>query len=80
MLKSSQIASIEPLMVRAEQAAALCGVSVRTWHSLVAAGQCPPSLKLSGCRLWRVQILRRWTELDCPPIDKFTQILKEPKP
>ena len=72
-----QIVQLEPLLLSAKQAAALCGgISVRTWWSLVATGQAPPSIRLRGRRLWDLKSLRRWTELGCPTLDKFL-ILQE---
>ena len=72
-----QIVRLEPLLLSAKQAAALCGgISVRTWWSLVATGQAPPSIRLRGRRLWDLKSLRRWTELGCPTLDKFL-ILQE---
>jgi predicted DNA-binding transcriptional regulator AlpA len=75
--KSPKLMRIEPLLLRAEQAAALCGLAVSTWYSLMSSGQLPPSIKLGKARLWRLDILKQWTELDCPPIDRFTQLIKE---
>lgn len=71
-----QLANLQHLMVRAEQAAAMCGVSTRQWHSMRASGQCPPSIKIGGCRLWRTDILQKWVSMDCPAISKFEKICK----
>jgi predicted DNA-binding transcriptional regulator AlpA len=70
---------IESLLLRAEQAAALCGLSVSTWYALMTTGQVPPSIKLGKARLWRIDILRQWCQLNCPPIDKFEILCKEAK-
>lgn len=67
---------IEPLLLRAEQAAALCGLSKSMWYALMATGQAPPSIKLGKARLWRIDILRQWCQLNCPPIDKFEILCK----
>jgi len=74
-----QLAEIEPLLIDAKTAAALCGVSERSWYTLIAAGIAPPSIKLSGRRLWRMDILRRWVQANCPPIDQFIRIISEEK-
>lgn len=56
-----------PLMVPAEDAAALIGVSPATWHRMVAAGKTPAPVKLSaGCVRWRVADLRTWIDAGCP--------------
>jgi len=62
---------IEPLLLRAEQAAPLCGLAVSTWYALMASGQTPPSIKLGKARLWRTDLLRQWCQLNCPTIEKF---------
>jgi predicted DNA-binding transcriptional regulator AlpA len=69
---------IEPLLLRAEQAATLCGLAVSTWYALMSQGLTPPSIKLGKARLWRTDLLRQWTEQNCPPIDKF-EILRKGK-
>ncbi len=81
MSKSSvEIIQLEPLLCSAKQAAALCGgISVRTWWSMVATGQAPPSIRLRGRRLWDLKSLRRWTELGCPTLDRFLALQKESK-
>ncbi len=66
---------VEPLLLRAEQAAALCGLSVSTWHEYRAAGRIPPSIKLGKARLWRLDYLRKWVTWNLPSIDKFNQLL-----
>ena len=67
---------VEPLLLRGKQAAALCGLAVSTWNQLLSAGRTPPSIKIGKARLWRLDILRQWGRCNCPPIDKFNQILE----
>jgi predicted DNA-binding transcriptional regulator AlpA len=66
----------EPLLVRAKDASRLCGLSTSTWHEFRSAGRLPPSIKLGKARLWRMDILRRWVELNCPNLDKFMAMEK----
>lgn len=61
----------EPLLIRAKDAAALCGVSPRKWGDLQASGQIPPSFKLGGCRVWRVSDLKKWVAWGMPNLDRF---------
>jgi len=75
--KKIQSLPIEPLMLRAETAAALCGLSVSTWYQHMACGRIPSSIKIGKARLWRLDVLRIWCELNCPPIDKFTAMWQE---
>jgi len=69
--KHSSCKEVEPLMLRAEQAAKLCGLAVSTWYQLMSSGRTPPSIKLGKARLWRMDVLRQWVSRNCPPIDKF---------
>ncbi|MBA7632895.1 hypothetical protein ES703_40451 [subsurface metagenome] len=77
MAKAKQIETlpVEPLLLRAEQAAKLCGLSVSTWHEYRTSGRIPPSIKIGKARLWRLDILRRWCQENCPTIDRFNQLL-----
>ncbi len=70
-------AKIPPLLVRGKDAAQACGLSVSTWYSLMAEGKIPPSLKLGKARLWRVDVLRKWTEKNCVSIEKFEALIAE---
>lgn len=76
-MKEIDTKQVEPLMLRAKDAAKLCGIAVSTWNEFRSAGMLPPSLKLGKARLWRMDVLRRWVELDCPNIDKFTALEKK---
>jgi predicted DNA-binding transcriptional regulator AlpA len=59
--------AVEPLLLNADQAAALCGVSSATWYRMSSAGRCPAPLRLSaGCVRWRVEELRDWIAVGCP--------------
>jgi len=73
---NAEILSVEPLLLRADQAAALCGLSVSTWHEYRAAGRIPPSIKIGRARLWRLDILRKWCQANCPSLERFNEILK----
>ncbi len=70
---------IEPLLVRAKQAAGICSISPRKWADLQASGKIPPSYKLGGCRVWKTEHLRLWIEWDFPNIEKFNQLLEKRK-
>ena len=75
-MKEADTEHIEPLMLRAKDAARLCGLAVSTWYELKSAGKLPPSIKLGKARLWRMEVLRKWVEMDCPTIDRFTAMEK----
>jgi predicted DNA-binding transcriptional regulator AlpA len=75
--QSPELKQVEPLLLRAEQAATLCGLAVSTWYQLMSSGRTPPSIKLGKARLWRLDILRKWAELNCPTINNFNCLVKE---
>jgi predicted DNA-binding transcriptional regulator AlpA len=56
-----------PLLLDANQAAGLCGVSRSRWNWLWGNGRCPAPVRLSGtCVRWRTQELRAWVDAGCP--------------
>jgi len=79
MAKNIETLPVEPLLLRAEQAAALCNIAVSTWYQLQSLGRIPPSIKIGKARLWRLDILRKWCQLNCPPLDEFVAMLKAAK-
>lgn len=56
-----------PLLISANEAARLIGVSRATWWAHHASGLCPLPVKLQGRTLWRAAELRAWVNADCPP-------------
>lgn len=64
----------EPLLLRAGQAAAICGLAESTFWQLAAAGKLPPSLKIGKARLWRLTDLRFWVDQDCPSLEQFERL------
>ena len=58
--------NMQPLLVRAPQAATLCGVSPRHWRKMNSAGCCPESIDLAGVEVWSVAMLTNWIERGCP--------------
>ncbi len=57
----------EPLAVGAREAAALVGVSLRTWRTLDASGGIPEPVRIGRRRLWSMAELRAWAAAGCPP-------------
>ena len=57
---------LAPELLRAPEAAALCGVAVATWTRLNDAGLVPNGFKLAGSRVWRRRELIRWVEAGMP--------------
>ena len=59
------IVEVSPLLLPVENAAAVLGVSVRTFERLSAAGRVPRPVHLGRRRLWRFQDLRIFVEARC---------------
>ena len=58
--------TIEPLLLSAPEAAALCGVSARHWATLHSEGLVPVPVRLGRRVLWRAEELRDWARAGCP--------------
>jgi excisionase family DNA binding protein len=56
----------ENRLIDAKEAAALCGVSISTWYSLVASGKTPNSVRLGRSVKWRLDELLAWIDSGCP--------------
>jgi hypothetical protein len=63
------------LMVRAPEAARLCGTSEASWWRWVAGGLCPAGLRVAGQRLWSRRSLMLWVRWGCPPREEFETLL-----
>jgi predicted DNA-binding transcriptional regulator AlpA len=54
------------LLLRARQAAALCDVSLATWHRWQAAARCPAPVRIGATVRWRADELADWIAAGCP--------------
>lgn len=59
-------AGLEPLLLTAKQAAAICGKSLRTWRTWDSAGWIPQPVRIGRSTLWRADELRDWVAAGCP--------------
>ena len=66
-----ELAPSQQLLVGAEQAAQLCGVSKNTWLAWDASGLYPRRIQMGGRTLWSVAQLRRWSAACCPSRETF---------
>lgn len=73
------ITNPEPLTVRTKRAAAMCDVSPRKWAEMESCGKVPPSYKLGGCKIWKTEHLRLWTDWNFPNLDRFQQLMEARK-
>jgi predicted DNA-binding transcriptional regulator AlpA len=56
-----------PLLLDADAAAALCGVSRTSWYTMVAGGSAPAaSLRAGRIVRWSAVELREWIKAGCP--------------
>jgi predicted DNA-binding transcriptional regulator AlpA len=64
--------ALPPLLLRAAQAAAYCGVSEATWWRWDSAGRIPRGRKVSGgVKVWSRPELEEWATLGLPPRAEF---------
>ena len=68
---ASPAPAIEGLLVDTEQARAACGIGRATWFRLKSAGKTPAPVRLGGRVLYRVEDLKLWVSLGCPPRKEF---------
>jgi predicted DNA-binding transcriptional regulator AlpA len=64
---------IEPILIDARAAAALCGVARSTFLGWDAAGLSPRPIRLGGRVLWCVANLRDWAAAGCQSREAFEQ-------
>ena len=58
---------LSPIAVDGKAAAALFGLSLRTWQRYNSAGICPAPIRLSDSAVrWIVQDLQAWAAHGCP--------------
>src|SRR5689334_3866035 len=63
---------LPPLLLRAAQAAAYCGVSEATWWRWDSAGRIPRGRKVSrGVKVWSRVELEEWAGLGLPTRSEF---------
>ena len=70
---TSDTAETLPLLLSAKDAAKLCGIGVRTWHTYRASGKLPPSFKICGRRIWKREDIYHWIDWDFPNLDQFIE-------
>jgi predicted DNA-binding transcriptional regulator AlpA len=59
-------ALLTPLLLRAAEAAALCGTSPRTWRTWDATGRIPKPVRIGRNIFWRPGELNAWVAAGCP--------------
>jgi predicted DNA-binding transcriptional regulator AlpA len=65
--------SLPRLLVRKSELAAMLGVGETFIDGLSATGRLPRSMKLGRCRVWSVDVIRRWVKAGMPSREVFEQ-------
>lgn len=76
---TSRMAEHEPILVDANDAAAMLGVSRAHFYRMRAAGQVPLPVRLGKAVRWRVEELQEWVDAGCPGRSKWEAIKAERK-
>jgi predicted DNA-binding transcriptional regulator AlpA len=74
MPRSDNLQTLEPLLLRAEQAARLLSISRSAFYSKLSAGLIPPAIYIGDSPRWSIATLRLWSESGCLPAEQFAQI------
>lgn len=61
----------DQLLLRAVDAARICGVACVTFRRWNSSGRIPQSLKIGGARVWRKAELVAWIEAGSPDREKW---------
>jgi predicted DNA-binding transcriptional regulator AlpA len=69
---------VEPVLLRAADAARLCGFADRTWRKMAAAGRVPAGVQLGKSRRWALAELRAWVAAGCPCRDRWDDMKTTP--
>ena len=70
----SPLVQLRQLLLRSEDAAAVCGVSRRTWSRWNAAGEVPAAVSIAGVKRWPHAELAAWIEARCPPCERWSEM------
>ena len=60
------LVSTPPILLRARDAARLCGCGLSFWYQLDSTGQNPQPVILNSLKLWSYEHLRAWARHGCP--------------
>ena len=69
--------TLEPLLLDARAAAALCGIGRSLWLELHASGRCPLPIRLGRRVVWRREELEAWVRAGCPARERWQETWKK---
>ena len=65
--------TLEPLLLDARAAAALCGIGRSLWLELHASGRCPLPIRLGRRVVWRREELQAWVRAGCQARERWQE-------
>lgn len=69
--ETANVDAHEPLLVDANDAAAMLGVSRSKLYKMKSSGQLPLPVRFAGGVRWRVDELRAWVDSGCPSCERW---------
>ena len=72
-ITSHESGQLPRLLIRKAELAAMLGVGETLIDGLRATGRLPRSMKLGRCRVWSVEVIRRWVKAGMPSREIFEQ-------
>jgi predicted DNA-binding transcriptional regulator AlpA len=69
--RNKQTENHETLLISANTLARLLDVSLRTIQRLCQQGKAPKPARFGRNARWRLDIIMRWIDEGCPPMDEF---------
>ncbi len=72
--------TVEPVLLDADAAGAVCGVSGRTWRRWSAQGLTPRPLRIGRRVRWRLDEIRSWASCGAPPRVRWEQMTRPTSP
>lgn len=61
----------QPLLISAKALAELLSVSIRTIRRLCQQNKLPSPVRIGRSPRWSLDVILRWIEEGCPPLDEF---------
>jgi excisionase family DNA binding protein len=67
----SRTDSAEVLLLDAVSVAEMLNISRTTFYALKAAGRLPKPIRLGRCVRWRIEEIKEWVNVGCPPLHRW---------
>lgn len=73
-MTTNDVAVVEPVLVDADAAAAMCSMHRATWYKKTASGQTPKPVRIGGVVRWRKAEIEEWIAAGCPARAKWDAV------